>query len=453
MKKFFLLLIILQVALIKISYAAAATDAFSVINVKDRLVITVLDNNHLNTDTVVLEDGYINFPYIGAIHVKGRKVKDVEDEITKKLGEGFIKYPVVTVKLTRGKDETIKIFLYGEVQTRGALPFEDKLTALKALSLARGMTTDGLYGKVKVRRKVKSGKNYENIEIDIEGILNERQSEDILLQPDDVLIVERNKTFIVEGEVSKPAEYPLKKGMTATRALSEAGGITKDGLYGTVKVRRKNNLGEGYENIEIDMGGILNENRGEDILLQPNDVVIVERNKTFIVEGEVRKAAEYPLKKGMTVTRALSEAGGITKDGLYGTVKVRRKQKENQEYRDINIELGRGLENSTKWDMLLQHDDVLIVERNDIFYIYGEVNKTGEYPLQKGLTAFTALSLSGGLTKWGSTDQIKILRRSEEGKNSFTKIKVNIGDVIKGDASADVLLQPGDILIVSSGIF
>lgn len=452
MKNFFLLLIVLQVILMRIGYAEAATDDFSVINIKDKLAISVLDNAHLNTEATVLEDGYINFPLIGSVYVKGRKVKDVEDEIKKKLGEGFLKYPVVSIKLSRGF-ETRNVFLYGEVQTRGALPFQEKLTVLKALSLANGVTSDGLYGKVKVRRKAKSGKNYENMEIDIEGILNENQSEDILLQPDDVVIVERNKKFIVEGEVSRPAEYPLKKGTTVASALSEAGGIAKEGLYGSVKVRRKNNLGEGYENIDIDIEGILNENRGKDILLQPDDVVVVERNKVFIVGGEVNKRGEYPLKKGMTASRALLEAGGLTKDGLYGSVKVRRRQKENQEYKDIDIVLGKGFENNTGLNVLLQPDDVLIVERNDIFYIYGEVNRTGEFALEKGLTAFTALSIAGGLTKWGSVDQIKILRRSEEEKNSFTKIKVKIEDVIKGDASADVLLQPGDILIVSSGLF
>jgi len=452
MKKTLLILIVLQLLLIAVGYADAATDEFSVINVKDKLSITVVDNPGLSTEVVVLEDGYINFPYIGSLYVKGRRVKDVEAEITKKLGEGFLKYPVVSVRLSRGF-ETRSIFLYGEVQKRGDMPFQEKLTVLKALSLAGGMTEDGLYGDVKIRRKVKSGKNYENIVIDIEGIINESQSEDILLQPDDVVIVDRNKTYIVEGEVGKPGKYPLKKGMTVSRALSEAGGITKEGLYGAVNVRRKINAGEGYENIAIDLEGILNENRGKDILLQPDDVVIVDRNKTYIVEGEVGKPGEYPLKKGMTVSRALSEAGGITKEGLYGAVKVRRKQREDQTYKDIDIVLGRGLENNVSGDMLLRYDDILIVERNDIFYIYGEVNKPGDYALQKGLTAFTALSLAGGLTKWGSQDQIKILRRSAEEKNTFVKIKVNIEDVIKGDASADALLYPGDILIISSGIF
>jgi polysaccharide export outer membrane protein len=366
MKKTLLILIVLQLLLIAVGYADAATDEFSVINVKDKLSITVVDNPGLSTEVVVLEDGYINFPYIGSLYVKGRRVKDVEAEITKKLGEGFLKYPVVSVRLSRGF-ETRSIFLYGEVQKRGDMPFQEKLTVLKALSLAGGMTEDGLYGDVKIRRKVKSGKNYENIVIDIEGIINESQSEDILLQPDDVVIVDRNKTYIVEGEVGKPGKYPLKK--------------------------------------------------------------------------------------GMTVSRALSEAGGITKEGLYGAVKVRRKQREDQTYKDIDIVLGRGLENNVSGDMLLRYDDILIVERNDIFYIYGEVNKPGDYALQKGLTAFTALSLAGGLTKWGSQDQIKILRRSAEEKNTFVKIKVNIEDVIKGDASADALLYPGDILIISSGIF
>jgi len=90
------------------------------------------------------------------------------------------------------------------------------------LSLVGGVRPEGLYGKVKVRRKAKSGKNYENIEIDIEGILNNSKSEDILLQPDDVLIVERNRTLIVEGEVNKLLNANLVKVTVEVANLEQA---------------------------------------------------------------------------------------------------------------------------------------------------------------------------------------------------------------------------------------
>jgi polysaccharide export outer membrane protein len=68
------------------------------------------------------------------------------------------------------------------------------------------------------------------------------------------------------------------------------------------------------------------------------------------------------------------------------------------------------------------------------------------------MTVFKALTIARGFTKWGSENRVKILRLIGNGEG-FSTIKVNIDDVLDGDASADILLQPGDTVVVSSGIF
>ena len=80
------------------------------------------------------------------------------------------------------------------------------------------------------------------------------------------------------------------------------------------------------------------------------------------------------------------------------------------------------------------------------FYILGEVEKTGEYPLVKHLTVLQAFALAGGFTEWASKDEI-ILLRSENGKDKMYRIDYK--DITKGkDLSQNIKLKPDDTIIV-----
>ena len=79
------------------------------------------------------------------------------------------------------------------------------------------------------------------------------------------------------------------------------------------------------------------------------------------------------------------------------------------------------------------------------FYILGEILKTGEYPLIKKLTVMQAFALAGGFTEWASKNKI-ILYRKHESKD--VTIEIRYDDIIKGDFSKDIQLEPDDTIIV-----
>ncbi len=451
MKRFFTFMIILLTVafLFNIDANAFSGDQYKV-GVNDMLDIRVLGHQELQTITTVSSDGSITFPYIGTIQVKDMKVSEIQEEITKRLSEGYVNYPIVSVTLVKSLSK--KIYSYGEVNKRGEIAFEEKMTLLEALSVAGGISQDGLYGKVKVRRKQKEKPGYTDIELDLKETIEGSATEEMFLKPDDILIVERNKTFFVHGEVYRPGEHVLEKDMTAVKALSVAGGIRENGTYGKIKVRRKQEGTPDYKDIEIDLEGNNENSNTGDMLLQPDDILIVERSKTFFVHGEVYKPGEHVLEKDMTAVKALSVAGGIRENGTYGKIKVRRKQEGTPDYKDIEIDLESSNENSETGDMLLQSDDILIVERNKTFFVHGEVNRPGEYALQGNMTVLKAMSLVGGFTKWGSSSRIKVLR-PKKSNTGYETIKVDIDAVIDGDATKDTILQSGDIVVISRGIF
>lgn len=80
------------------------------------------------------------------------------------------------------------------------------------------------------------------------------------------------------------------------------------------------------------------------------------------------------------------------------------------------------------------------------FYILGEVQRTGEYPLVKHLTVLQAFAVAGGFTEWASKKEI-ILLRTENGKEKIYRI--NYKDITRGkDLSQNIKLKADDTIIV-----
>ena len=79
------------------------------------------------------------------------------------------------------------------------------------------------------------------------------------------------------------------------------------------------------------------------------------------------------------------------------------------------------------------------------YYILGEVQSVGEYPLIKKLTVVQAFALAKGFTEWASKDEIILFRR-EGDKEKI--IKIDYDDIVKGKLGKDIVLKADDIIIV-----
>lgn len=94
----------------------------------------------------------------------------------------------------------------------------------------------------------------------------------------------------------------------------------------------------------------------------------------------------------------------------------------------------------------------LIESRSRNFTVSGEVIRPGTYQLQENTTVLKAISIAGGFTRFGSKSRVKLLRPYPD-KPGYQSIKINLRKAIDGDAKEDIMLLPGDILVVSEGFF
>lgn len=79
-------------------------------------------------------------------------------------------------------------------------------------------------------------------------------------------------------------------------------------------------------------------------------------------------------------------------------------------------------------------------------YVIGQVYKPGQFVTSQYMDVLQALTLAGGLTPYADSDNIRILRRSESGKEVF---KFDYDDVIGGEnMEMNIMLKAGDTVVV-----
>jgi polysaccharide export outer membrane protein len=78
-------------------------------------------------------------------------------------------------------------------------------------------------------------------------------------------------------------------------------------------------------------------------------------------------------------------------------------------------------------------------------YLVGNVGRQGAFPLEGGQTVLQLLAASGGVNQFGKADSIYILRTEN---NKQIRIPFQYKKALKGRVKDDVLLQPGDVVVV-----
>jgi polysaccharide biosynthesis/export protein len=84
--------------------------------------------------------------------------------------------------------------------------------------------------------------------------------------------------------------------------------------------------------------------------------------------------------------------------------------------------------------------------------IIGQVKSPGSLPFRAGMTVMDAILQVGGLSEFAAGNRATLVRTGDDGKQQRIKVKLN--DLInKGRVETNVLLRPGDMVIVPEAIF
>ena len=164
-------------------------------------------------------------------------------------------------------------------------------------------------------------------------------------------------------------------------------------------------------------------------LRQPQvSVLIVEYiSQKVAVLGHVAKPGQYALRARSNVLDVLAEAGGVIAQSAGDFATLMRSDGTKI---DLNLdELFRG--NPTQ-NVAVAGGDRLYIPRAEFFYIYGQVNRPGQYRLERNMTLSRAISAGGGLTSRG-TERRAVVKRRDAGSGKEQEYSLRESDVLKPD--------------------
>ena len=149
------------------------------------------------TGYVVSNEGDINFPSLGSLHVAGLNRWELQDLIKDRLSdEGLLKDAVVTVEFLN-----FKVSVLGEVAAPGTYSVTgDKITILQALALARDLTIYGQRENVQVIREQNGKRQIYVMDLTNSSIFD---SPAYYLQQNDVVYVTPSKVRAGQGEINE----------------------------------------------------------------------------------------------------------------------------------------------------------------------------------------------------------------------------------------------------------
>lgn len=121
----------------------------------DVLSIMVLEDDTLNTQSLVLPDGRISVPLAGNVQARGMTLEAVESTIADRLASNFAVRPSVfasVINVAEEEDETFPIYVLGQVGDPGLREVEFGTTLLQAVALAGGLDRFAATKRIQLRR-------------------------------------------------------------------------------------------------------------------------------------------------------------------------------------------------------------------------------------------------------------------------------------------------------------
>ncbi len=221
--------------------------------------------------------------------------------------------------------------------------------------------------------------------------------------------------------------------LTTETRITEAGGLTFP-LLGNVPV-------SGASTAELEQR-IAQRLKSGGFIAEPhvNVTVMQFRSAQIAVLGQVNKPGRYPLEgTPHKITDILALAGGVTAQAAESVTVVTWRQ-GTEHHLNIDLPVMFARRNMSE-DITLMSGDVVFIPRAPVFYIYGEVQRAGQYRLERNMTVLQTLAAGGGLTQRATQRGIRVHRRGPDGKT--LELTPSLNDLVRAD----------DVVYVRESIF
>jgi len=264
------------------------------IGARDLLEVEVYEldepNKPRQIKTRVTQEGAILIPLIGSLAVAGKTAREVQAEITDKLGKDYLVNPTVSVMVL--EHQARRVTILGAVQTPGSFFLKENSTTLvDVLALCGGpnekagssvyVVRGGIVAGPEVReasssKVAPSSGNGRVLRIDLTNLVEHGDpAANCVLEDGDVVHVPPAPQIFVMGQVAQGGAFPLRGEITLLKAIALAGGLKDEATpSATILIR----IGEqGRESIPIDLTEV-EAGSEKDLKMQADDVLVVSES-------------------------------------------------------------------------------------------------------------------------------------------------------------------------------
>ena len=272
-----------------------------VLGPNDQIVILAVDAEEISGKSARISiTGDINIGQgVGRIHAAGMTVRELEAEVTERL-KRIIKVPEVSINVSEFRSQPVTVT--GSVGKPGTTQLEGGKTLLEVLAAAGGANIEAssmititrdknLNGPIPLASaSADDGSPYSVARVNIRAIQEGRSPEEnIRILPQDIIHVPQAPVVYALGEVKKPGTYALKdrSSVTVFQLISMAEGTAQNAKKKEVRIFRPVENSTRIE-LTVDYQAIL-DGKAKDVLLQPNDILIVPENAA---KGTLRKTLD-----------------------------------------------------------------------------------------------------------------------------------------------------------------
>jgi protein involved in polysaccharide export with SLBB domain len=419
----------------------------------------------------VTRDGVLNIPEIGPVTVASLSFSEFREDVNRRVREMLIG---TQVSVTMGQLRTIRIFVLGDVNRPGSYVVDSLATISSALYRSGGISRVGSLRDIHLKRGGTTTARLDLYDLFLHG----DTSGDSRLQPGDVIFVSPvGPQVSVSGAVKRPAIYETRGKASIRDVIEMAGGLLPQAYPDGARLER---IESGAQRVVIAVdadsasAGTANVLAG-DLLVIPTVLPDLERAVTLA--GHVYRAGPYEWRDGMRLVDLIGTANAVKQGGDLDYVLIRREDPVNHSVSVVSSNLRTALaEPGSGANLALQPRDtvhvfnlalgrqqaiqpileeLLLQSRIGEPYaevsITGQVKASGSYPMEPGMRVSDLIRAGGNLAEQAYTLRAEVARYgvvNDEYRNTEV-IDVDLDSILRGDVSADFLLQEHDNLRIS----
>ncbi len=184
-----------------------------------------------------------------------------------------------------------------------------------------------------------------------------------------------SKMVTLTGEVEKPGTYTYVSRRKLLDVLAMGNGLTDQAGSIAYITREDPKTGE-TKNYYVDLDDLVrNGNMAQNHLILGGDVIFIPESGQCFVDGAVRKPGSYPISNNMTVTEAITMAGGLAGWADNDKIKLIRYMGRGKEREVVTLKQS---------DLQAGVGDTLVLLDQDI--IYAESSGSGKFFSGSGFT-------------------------------------------------------------------